>query len=290
MSKWTFDTERFPGLLHRVTVEAEDLAGNAGTSTLEPVVTTSYAIEAEDGEQTTVTGRIKQQEPNGNLVVFLNATTFGKPESTEGAMAPLTAEQPPKRRRAYRFTECAWDAGGLGLGSEIPVRDLAELRDEVALLAKEQAEAQGSSQQCYGELETGLGQKVTVRWAVSASGLFFYRQGTVVWVEEKPDCKQWGPKAPADWTHCKTAGNLSTEHLDIIGDWRWPPDDFSPGFVPLSAVCARLNGVLPVNPPKQENGELVIHESMHFHYWPVDRHGEEQPPCDWEHPGQVAGY
>jgi hypothetical protein len=34
--------------------------------------------------------------------------------------------------------------------------------------------------------------------------------------------------------------------------------------VPLSAVCARLNGVLPVNPPKQENDELVIHEACTF--------------------------
>jgi hypothetical protein len=257
---------------------------------LEPEVRTSYAVEAENGEQTKVTGRIRQQEPNGNLVVLLNAVTFGKPESAENGMAQVLAAQPPKRRRAYRFTECAWNTEGLGLGSEIPTRDLQVLQMDVALLAKEQAEPRGTSQQCHGELETGLGQKVTIRWAVSASGVFFYRQGSVVWVEEKPACKQWGPKAPASWTDCETAGNLSTEHLDILGDWRWPPDAFSPGWAPLSAVCARLNGVLPVNPPKQENGELVIHESMHFHFWPTERHGEEQLPCNWEHPGHVAGY
>jgi hypothetical protein len=243
-----------------------------------------YEAENEDGETTIALGTINQGAPDQEVGVFVSLMTLGQPETMgEGPSAMVADARPPKRRRAYRFNECYWDRHG----SEIPGGNhLDDLRTKVASLVEQEAE-DGSSEQCHGETEEGT---FAVRWAIAASGLFFYRQGDVVWVEEPPSCNQWGPEQPAEATHCETASNLSTEHLDILGDWRWAPTHFAETFTPLHAVCGQLNGVIPVNPPKQENGEPVIHESFHFHYWPDVIRGEEQQPCDWKHPQYVEGF
>jgi hypothetical protein len=91
--------------------------------------------------------------------------------------------------------------------------------------------------------------------------------------------------------HCETAGNKSTEHIDIIGDWKWQEGRYEVGVGLYHEICGRLDGVLPVRPPEQENGERVIHESYHsphFYYWYSEGHGAPQT-CNWKHPGVTNG-
>jgi sugar lactone lactonase YvrE len=198
--------------------------------------------------------------------VHTGVETYGPPVAEASSSVPLEAKlptSPPPRRRAYNFDECAWE------------KDTPNEYDPGAVPSDPHYRAQ-MSQQCHGELDGAYGGEFHISYAMSMSGTFHYKWGNWVWVTEPPTCRKWGPHKPA-LVHCHmdTKWGPTPGHLDVIGDYRFPPGEPDPG--PLS-TCYTLDGVLPVRPVFNP-GEPVLHGRLHNPHMRVQT-GEQ---CPWGH-------
>jgi streptogramin lyase len=181
---------------------------------------------------------------------------FGPPKA-DTSPVPFAASQPSVNRqtRAYNFVECGWYRTGPEVQPpKAPPKELSQ-----------------TIQGCHGERL----EEYHVLYAISLSGVFHYKWGHWVWVNEPPNCRKWGPREPA-LVHCFVKGdkNVSADHIDVIGDFKFPPRVVSES---PQAMCYRLNGVIPVRPGDAIPGDTVLHGKIHNpHYgvWPGD-------PCQW---------
>jgi hypothetical protein len=198
--------------------------------------------------------------------VHTGIETYGPPVAEASSSVPLEASQPtnpPARRRAYNFDECAWE------------KDTPNEYDPGAVPSDPHYRGQ-MSQQCHGELDGAYGGEFHISYAMSLSGTFHYKWGNWVWVAAAPACRAWGPKRPAKVNcHMDTKWGPTPGHLDVIGDFRFPPGSADPGTF---ATCYTLDGVLPVRPVFSP-GEPVFHGRLHnphMHVW-------QNEPCPWGH-------
>ena len=252
-----------------------------------------YETENEAGETTVATVTLNDTGPRRAPHLLMNLTRFGKEQEEQvSELAPAFSPKHSRvKERAYDFNMCRWDPSGYGFNAstELPPKFVPEFRREARELLV--TEAKGiKSPQCHGEYDEYVAPHAALRWAVSASGVFSYRPGQEVWVkaENEPVCRQSGPSEPLVHANCEVVHNHSREHLDIIGDWRWKPGDFEADKAPLRAICAELDGVIPVNPLKQENAERIVRERSHFYHWLAPLRDEESLPCQWKlKPGAV---
>lgn len=191
----------------------------------------------------------------------------GAPETRPESEAPALARQVsgvPNRVRAYRFNECYFTGG-----SELPFGP-GDVTKRI--------EANGASQQCHGTYEEHNGTYSLV-WALAVHGVFHYKWGHYVWLHEPPTCTPpWGPHKPLQLACDGPSLDIpATAHIDVLDRARWNPGEFSP-LHPY--VCGEIDGVMSIRPPPSENGERVLHETMHF--YKEQREGYELP-CDWNH-------
>jgi sugar lactone lactonase YvrE len=176
--------------------------------------------------------------------------------------------------RAYRFNECHWDLYGLpearGPGTKIPP---IERRPEIV-------------KQCHNPKDPQPGQHV-ISWADVIYGRFWYDWGKKVEIRAKPQCNEWGPRAPAR-IDCFADRWVATgtQKVNVLGRWRFPAGAYGIGIQGFLAGCQELNGVLPTRPqPSAENGERVYWENYHEYregVWPKD--DDKYPTgqhCDW---------
>jgi sugar lactone lactonase YvrE len=186
-----------------------------------------------------------EDSPDGSTQLSL--LTFGPPVLTTGGIpqaASSTAVQ--AKHRAYNFDYCNWTSG---VGGTYPSDKQRVLRAQ-------------ASQQCHGQIEGPQGEiKEGPAWAMSMSGVFHYKYGHWVWINEKPVCRKWGPKKPA-LVHCPTMPTVSSSHIDVVGDYRFPIGVFSG---PGESTCFELDGVLPIR-PVYIPGEPVLHGRLHHRY------------------------
>jgi sugar lactone lactonase YvrE len=197
--------------------------------------------------------------------VIAAVSTVGPP-TADTSSVPLAASKPsvPRVARAYNFDECAWKhAPGSGIPDPPPpVNNPSFLRQ--------------ISQQCHGHLNcppTACVGTVSISYAMSMSGVFHYKWGHWVWTNEAPVCRKWGPNQPAQ-VHCYIPGpNTSNDHLDVIGDFKFPPAIVTQS---PASMCYRLDGILPLRPPP--GYEPVFHGRLHNPHVPV----EPGTSCPWD--------
>jgi DNA-binding beta-propeller fold protein YncE len=189
--------------------------------------------------------------------------SFGPPMA-DSSPVPLSATQPAGVRpvaRAYNFLECHWTVGqspGTPPAVKPRMREVAE--------------------GCHGGAESYKGTH-TVKWAVSMSGVFHYKYGHWVWVNEPPNCQAWGPYRPAI-VHCyRSSPNPSNVRLDIVSHLR-----FRPGGIGLALpFCADFNGVLPIRP----SNSRPYYGKIHFKYIRLNDFDDK---CPWGNFKDPAGY
>jgi len=225
----------------------------------------TYQVEMpppESLEEPLIEGEADYEAPAGETP-RLFGVIFGPPVA-DSSPVPLSAAQPKvdRRARAYNFVECGWYKTTPGVASPPKTQPPPSRRIFAEL-----------SQGCHGELEGGY----RVSYAMSLSGVFHYKSNHWVWTNEPPHCRKWGPSEPA-LIHCFIKGpNVSNDHLDVIGDYR-----FAARVVSASPaeICYRLNGILPLNPDADIDGPSgVFHGKMHNPHVPV----WPDEACPWGH-------
>jgi tripartite motif-containing protein 71 len=176
-----------------------------------------------------------------------------------------TNANPPDRERAYRFNTCHFSEGEVipfGPGDIHPGARL---------------EPNGASQQCHGSYEEHDGVH-NLTWAFAVHGLFHYRWGQEVWIEEPQHCTPpWGPHAPLQ-LNClgPVVGHRYGHHIDVIDKARWYPGEYGNGW---KNVCGEIDGVLSTVPPPSENGERALFETLHFYR---EQRQDYELPCGWD--------
>ncbi|MFL5901040.1 MAG: hypothetical protein ACJ75S_07560 [Solirubrobacterales bacterium] len=192
-------------------------------------------------------------------------STYGPPATASASDVPAgatTSTNVQPKARAYNFNECTWKRN---ISSEYNYRNQL-------------------SQQCHGEMNSAIDGSegaYRIRYAMSMSGIFYYKYGHWVWVKSPPTCRKWGPDKPA-LVHCHmydTWGPVS-DRLDVIGDFRFPVGVTAPN---PEATCYTLDGVLPIRPAAQY--EPVYHGRLHNPHvfvWPDE-------PCPWGHFSNSVG-
>ncbi len=283
--------KRFKGRIDEVRVynralSAAEVPADAAAPTLINMEA-SFEIEGKGGENTLAVARAQELPKGETLRINLAIETLGPPEDSVDSR-PRPRPRSKVKVRAYDFTTCGFTVNGMGLGhgSEIPAPPhLVDFKQPMRELVE--AQASTADQKC-DPVEGTIGAHEELAWLIRNYGLFKYQQGEEVWVEEPPVCEAKGPLKP-EKIHCKTNGDSSTKHLDILSDWKYKEGTFAPSFLPFQEICARLDGVLPINPRKQFTGERIIREKFHFHWWGAHTHSGEV--CNYEHPGTpTSGY
>ena len=225
-----------------------------------------HTYQVEMPPPTPIAGEEEEEEeaefesPPGEIGDRVFGLVLGPPVADSSAV-PSQASQPnvPRRARAYNFDECGWTREATGLPApKVPPKELM-----------------GASHDCHGEIPS-VGPDYHVAWAMSMSGVFHYKYGHWVWTNEAPTCRKWGSNEPARINCYIKDQNVSNDHLDVVGDFKFPP-----GVITNSpqAMCYTLDGVLPIRPTSLFPGETVYHGRLHNpHYavWP----GEQ---CAWGH-------
>lgn len=208
-----------------------------------------------------------EESPDGELRLALSS--YGPPVASSSASVPTAAQGSTVKpqHRAYNFDYCTWGSGtppGLLPGQK--------------RVLKAQA-----SKQCHGHSYGPYGEVVAINWAISMSGVFHYKYGHFVWINEGPKCRAWGPNRPA-LVNCDPQAQITSNgHIDIIGDYRFKENVFGP---PFQATCWRGDGVLPIRPGEPIPGEPVFHGRLHR--WWVSLPPDEK--CPWGHfPSSALG-
>jgi sugar lactone lactonase YvrE len=165
--------------------------------------------------------------------------------------------------RSYRFNDCVFYTGDTG----VSIPGDPHLRYE----------PNGSSPQCHSH------EGLKVGWAVAVFGRFWYEWKKRVWVEDAPECNQWG-----DWGKPWLKGCYVNHHereakwpnkVNVMGDWRFKSGLFSSSQ--SQEMCLEIDGVLPAVPQPSENGERVYFENYHEGQGAAGFEGKQA--CNWEH-------
>jgi sugar lactone lactonase YvrE len=209
----------------------------------------------------------EEEEFEGDFEVDGEGLRYGEvamgPPIADSSAVPLSAQKPAGVRavaRAYNFFECHIGPAIVGVGSP-----------------KFREAARG----CHGTFDTP-NSEAHVEWAVSMSGIFHYKYGHWVWVNEAPDCRKWGEKweKPAV-VHCfASKPNPSNERLDIVSDLRWGEGVWGEPAAGR-ATCARFDGVLPLRP--EDTRPFYGRKHFLYEFVPLDW------PCEWGHFPHPAG-
>jgi sugar lactone lactonase YvrE len=191
---------------------------------------------------------------------FFREATVEPPQPDTSTIAEPYARQNtniPVRKRGYHFFECTFHKkeGWEEAGSPYP------------------PEPRKLQHGCHGETPAGF----VVTWAVSQNGHYKYKPHLWSWAK-KPECKAWGPNAPAVIHEKSSPEEQYDEHVDAICDYRFAPGKYQGGlYLPGQAECYRLDGPLPDWYRQDLPGEKILEKHFHVyrgHVWPED-------PCDW---------
>jgi hypothetical protein len=163
------------------------------------------------------------------------------------------------KHRAYNFHRCSW-----GYGPKFP-----EGKPSEPLPPKERDEV---INQCHGTEDNGY---FYVLWAESVWGNYQYRPHQWSWDPDGPNCIKWGELQPK-LIHCLETSNLKSAHLDVLGQYRFPPTHFNGGGLG-QATCHQIDGVLPRWNWQEYEGERVLESLFH------SRHSFINPNdnCNW---------
>jgi len=188
------------------------------------------------------------------------------PPVADISSVPFSAKQPASigaKARAYNFFQCHVRGGYEGGIGGTRFREVA--------------------QGCHGSFPgvTGTGHVV---WATSMSGVFHYKYGHWVWINEQPDCRKWGEtwEKPAI-VHCyATSPNPASVHLNVVSDLRFGEGaGWGSGSVGR-ASCATFEGVLPIRPGDARPFYGTMH-LWHEWVWPDQQ-------CPWGHFEHPTGH
>jgi Concanavalin A-like lectin/glucanases superfamily len=258
----------------------------------------SYAVEVEEeGEEeagtviaTAALQALGPGEPSGRarLLLMFQQTGVGHVMTPEQKKEYGITGKGEVRIQGYRFNYCPDPEREIN-GIPLPSKESMPGKEILLKLAKN-----GESRQCHNVYNEETEKFYLVTWAVSASGIFFRRPGREVWVKEPPVCKQSGPFSPNKYTDCEIPKWRSTDHLDVIGDWRFEDGTYDAsiggGQSDKADICARMDGVLPLNVQPSLDYEEVFqgnhhgqHGGPHWHYWLADRFGAHKP-CYFDDP------
>jgi hypothetical protein len=268
----------------------------------------SYAVEVEgEGEEedgtVIATAALQALGPGAarrpRLLLMFQETGVGHVLTPEQKEEYGITGKGEVRIQGYRFNYCP-DPDKEINGIPLPSKESMPGKEALLKLAKN-----GESRQCHNHYNKEDETEYLVTWAVSASGIFFRRPGREVWVKEPPDCKQSGPFSPEKYVDCEIPKWRSMHHLDVIGDWRFENGKYDASIAGGQAddadICARLNGVLPINVERSINGEEVFqgnhhgeHSGPHWHYWLANRFAAHEPcyfddPAAHYGPGNILG-
>jgi sugar lactone lactonase YvrE len=166
----------------------------------------------------------------------------------------------PIKHRPYNFHQCRWSYGPKwvpegGATSPLPPKE----RNEVI-------------EHCHGSSDNGY---FYVLWAESVWGNYQYKSHDWSWDPDGPNCIKWGSLQPKQ-IHCHATSNLKSPHLDVLGQYRFPPGHFN-GVSPFQATCHQIDGYLPTWRWEEFHGESVLMGTLHLRHSFVgtDEH------CNW---------
>jgi hypothetical protein len=284
-----YPSEVFDGRIDEVRVYERALsAQEVSSDAASPIfvdLSSTYAAETEEGGTKSVTAHVEgpsSREPGAPLRLFLSVQEFAPSillttSEKKEFCAPTTPQS--CYRQKYNFHECS--AAGTDLvpdlhSRKIPIADLkAYWRDE--------------QKGCHN-FEVN-GEEETVPWAISVHGDYFYEKNKREFLKPKePECTQSEYYQP-ELKDCEARSRFSTQPIRVYGDWRWQKQKFDPGTAPPEGgarVCARLTGVLPLDPERaKENAGNNFYGTLIgpyvFRWWTIGF--ATNTPCYFDGPG-----
>lgn len=216
----------------------------------------------------------------GTGEMYFRSDAYGPPVAAESSDVPPAAVSPqnfPIKQRPYIFNECTVHPPG---GTEPG-------KPPTPLPPKERIALDRIAQQCHGSVP-GANAEYKITWALAVHGRFSYKYGHKVWIDKQPKCAEWNGVGYADYRpaeiKCFAPETVSSEHLDVLGRFRWKAGKYIGLYALGSDVCGEIDGVLPIRPIDLYSEEWVYGKKHHWSREPAEHF---DGPCDWGHLQQV---